>query len=363
MESIWINGKDIHLKDYTGDHTKISCLSSFEREIITFINEWIKGKEIFKLLTSGSTGPPKTISIHRKQMINSAEKTLDYLNIKKGGNALLCLNPKYIAGRMMIVRSLIGNLNLFAISPVSNPLLIDNLDYTFDLVALVPYQVTNILDHDRSTLRLKSIKNVLIGGAELPEGISTELKSFGNQIFQTFGMTETISHIALKKLSGETISGFYEVLEGIDIGLDDRGCLTVLGDITAGRKIITNDLVTWVDKRKFIWRGRIDQVINSGGIKLNIMEVENKIKQLFISENITYGIFVSGIPDLRLGERMILIVETLEEKIEIKKIKTIFSTGLSKYERPREIHPIKKFLYTETGKINRSATLKLLTLH
>ena len=202
---------------------------------------------------------------------------------------------------------------------------------------------------------------MLIGGANLPDNIVTYLRSFSNNIFQTFGMTETVSHIALKKLSGKKTSDTYEVLKGIEIGKDNRGCLTVNGVITGGKKLITNDLVELIDDKRFLWKGRIDQVINTGGVKINVIDLEKKIGDIFKSKDISFNFFIASLPDFKLGERVILVVEAVESEFNLENIKSLCKNRLSKFEMPREIHVIRKFLFTESGKVNRPAILSQLS--
>lgn len=358
MDSLWINGAYYQIADFLKSHEKIEALNAFDKGIISFIIDWISGKKVFELKTSGSTGQPKTICIRRDQMIASAEMTISYFNLKKGDKALLCLNPEYIAGKMMIVRSLVGQLDLYVLPPASNPLLNDEIDFEFNLIALVPYQISEILCNKQSIINFKKIKIVLIGGAELSEGVLKKLRKFRSRIFQTFGMTETVSHMALKRLSGDGISGLYEVLEGIEADTDERGCLTVQGKITGDKKIVTNDLVDFVDDSRFKWKGRIDQVVNTGGIIINIKDLENKIRNILKSNDMLNNIIVASLADIKLGEKIILLIETKSNEIDIKYLKGLLKNYLTKYEIPKEIYTIDNFQLTDTGKINRMAIIK-----
>jgi len=360
VDSVWIDDNHYPLDSFVSAPAKIRKLNALEKGVISFIVDWISGKEKFELKTSGSTGQPKVIIIHRDQMITSAETTIRYLNLKKGGKALLCLHPNYIAGLMMIVRSIIGEFDLFVLPPSSNPLKDINLEYDFDLAAFVPYQVSEILNETFSRENFIKIKNILIGGADVSEDLIKKMRPFENNIYQTFGMTETVSHIALKRLSGEVESGFYDVMEGIEIGSDNRGCLTVKGRITGGIKILTNDLVDLTDNNRFKWKGRIDQVINTGGIIININDLEVKVRNILKSNNINNHFFIAGKADHKLGEKIILLIETKDEVIDVDHTKNLLKNHLSKYEIPKEIYTTDHFLLLESGKTDRKANINKL---
>jgi O-succinylbenzoic acid--CoA ligase len=339
---------------------KIRKLDTFEKDIISFIVEWISGKESFDLKTSGSTGQPKIITIHRDQMIASAEKTLKYLKITSRGKALLCLHPNYIAGLMMIVRSIVGKMDLYVLSPSSNPLKRDDILFEFDIASFVPYQVSEIISDAQSRSYFKGIKNVLIGGADISADLINKISSYENNIYQTFGMTETVSHIGLKRLSGKAKSDFYEVLEGIEIDTDDRDCLTVKGSITGNKRIVTNDQVELLDSHRFHWKGRIDQVINTGGITIYIDDLETRIQDILSENDISNSFFVAGMDDSKLGEKIILFVEKSNKAIIEEDILAVLRKYLQKYEIPKKIYIVQQFILLPTGKINRKANLERL---
>ena len=358
MESVWINGKNHLLDDYIEDAHRIDHLPVFEKEILSFIIEWEKGRSTFYFKSSGSTGIPKKITLHRDQMILSAESTMDFLGISAGGRSLLCLDPRYIAGKMVIVRSIIGNMDLYAIDPKSNPLYDFEPDYNFDLASFVPYQIVEILGDPNTSNIFRNIKNVLIGGAAISPQLERQLGLCENRIFHTFGMTETVSHIALRQLSGMEKSGYFKVLPGISIGIDERGCLTILGEITGGKKLATNDLVEIMEEQEFVWTGRIDQVINTGGIKINLNNLEFRVREILESINVLNDFFIDHVNDEKLGNKIVLILESGYANIDLDSLKESFNKLLSKFEIPREIHVIQKFPRTDTGKINRKLIME-----
>ena len=360
MDSVWIDGKSYQLDSYVSSRANTRKLNTLERDIISFISEWNSGKEKYDLHTSGSTGQPTVITIHRDQMVASAKMTLNYLNLKQHGSALLCLNPIYIAGIMMIVRSIIGKMNLYIIPPSANPLMRDDLTYDFDLAAFVPYQLSGILSNTLSMNNFIKIKNILIGGADISVDLLKKMRPFENRIYQTFGMTETVSHIALRRISGKAESEFYEVLEDIEIGNDDRGCLTIKGNITGNDLIVTNDLVDLIDRQRFVWKGRIDQVINTGGIIININDLETRIHKILNSNKINSNFFVAGMEDDILGEKIILVIEACGQVVDEGFIIGLLRRHLSRYEAPKKMYTIDKFSLLDTGKIDRKTNLQKL---
>jgi O-succinylbenzoic acid--CoA ligase len=291
-------------------------------------------------------------------MILSAEYTLDFLGIQAGGKALLCLDPRYIAGKMVIVRSLIGQLDLYAIDPISNPLNEFKPEYIIDLASFVPYQIAEILEESNSLIKFRNIKNVLIGGAGISPRLERKLGNLKNDIYHTFGMTETVSHIALRRLSGMEKSRYFSVLPGITIGRDERGCLIVEGKITGGKKLITNDIVELVGEEAFEWKGRIDHVINTGGIKVNINLLENKIREILESIRMYNDFFIDQATDEKLGDKIVLILESGSNDIDLGIIKETFKKHLDRFEIPRQIQVISEFARTDTGKINRKLIMR-----
>ena len=361
MESVWLNGICHLLEDYDKDIRRINRLPAFEKEVISFIIEWRSGKDTFKLQSSGSTGKPKSITLHRDQMISSAESTLDYLNISSGGKALLCLDPRHIAGKMVIVRSLIGNLDLYAFNPTANPLSENKIEHSIDLASFVPYQVVNIIKNSYSFSKFKKIENVIIGGAGISLELEKKLRLLNNKVYHSFGMTETVSHIALKQLSGIDQFQYFKVLPGIEIGTDSRGCLTVKGEITREETIVTNDLVQIKSNNEFIWKGRFDHVINTGGIMININSLETKIREILESMDFNNNFFIDQVPDEKLGERIVLIFESGDSEIKREPLKEILKKQLTKFEMPKNIYIVEKFSLTNSGKVDRKLIIKQIT--
>jgi len=327
--------------------TFITQSAELKNKVLAFIEEWNSTAETITVNTSGSTGTPKKTEILKSHMVISANKTLNYFALKPGNTALLCLSPETIAGKMMIVRSIIGNLNLVVSDVNSHPL--TNCNDPIDFIALVPLQVEELLKTDSE--KLKSIQTILIGGGPIHASLSSKLREQNIQAFHSYGMTETISHVAIRKVGlGENDT--FEALNGIEFS-QENGKLCVHYPEICYSNLTTNDIVELIDNHHFKFKGRADFIVNSGGIKINPETVEEQL-----STHIETSFFVSGIPDEQLGQRLILLIEG-----NVSQAPTLFELKslLPKFHSPKEVYFLPKFIRTESGKINRLETLKLIS--
>lgn len=332
----------------------------FERASLHFISTWIKGKEIFTLNTSGSTGEPKPITITRNQLRASAQLTITALNLKKNQTALVCLDTRYIAGIMMIIRSLEAGMNMVLVEPCSNPLEQVNEDMPINFTALVPLQVETILGSPHRK-QFEKIRSILIGGAALNLRTIHELKALPCNCYATYGMTETLSHVALQKLNGSNAQDHFEALPGIALSQDDRGCLVIHASHISDKPIVTNDLVEFVTSSTFRWLGRADNIINTGGIKVIPEKIEAAIELIFDELNVSTRFFIAGVPDSTLGQSVTLIMEGHELPVHIQELlQKKLMESLERYERPKSIRYVSVFVSTDTGKINKLKTIALL---
>ncbi|MEQ8927901.1 MAG: AMP-binding protein [Fulvivirga sp.] len=344
--------------EFNGKRMAINELNNFtpstegEAYIKHFIISWQSGVEQYNFKTSGSTGEPKSIIINKSQMLTSARATIQALGLRKNTTALLCINPQFIGGSMMIVRALINEMNLIVKEPSSNP--IKNLTEQIHFAAFVPLQIHEIVRSNKK--EIEHIDHVIIGGAPLSENDTKEVSKLNNHIYSTYGMTETVSHIALKQLS-PTTDNYFRVLKGINITKDNRNCLVINGDITNSTDVITNDVVNIFSKNEFEWLGRYDNVINTGGVKIQSEQLEFKIQSVLNEAGLTYQFFVAGISDDKLGEKIVMFVEA--ENLS-NSFKQLLGKHLGKYELPKDIICVPKFSRTESGKINKLATIKSL---
>lgn len=307
----------------------------FEKPVGDFLLDWFDSKDYIEMFTSGSTGKPKTVVVKKQAMVNSAIATGDFFDLKPGNSALQCLPVKYVAGKMMLVRAMILGLDLEFVAPSSHPMRNNEID--FDFVAMVPLQAQN------SIQELKKVKKLIIGGAAVNKTLEKQLLKLKTEVYETYGMTETITHIAARKLGEKA----FTVLPDVTVSYDDRNCLVIHAPKISDEVIVTNDIVELVNENQFIFLGRIDNMINSGGIKLIPEQIENKLMS-----KIQQRFFIASKPDNELGEKLILVVEG--DKVDLDD--SIYE-DLDKYEKPKEILFIPKFKETATGKIMRKETL------
>ncbi|HBV15091.1 AMP-binding protein [Chryseobacterium carnipullorum] len=329
----------------------LSPQTDFEYTIKNFLDEWFSLGDTVKVQTSGSTGVPKVFEIEKKKMIKSAVMTCDFLELKEGNKALLCLPVDYISGKMMMVRSIQRKLKLIVTDPSLKPT--EYLNEEVDFCAMTPLQVENSLN------KLHLIKNLIIGGAAVSENLKSKilstklLSNTSNRIFETYGMSETLSHIALKQLMPEP-EDYFTVFENISITTDERGCLKIEAPDLNTEVLQTNDLVEIRNEKQFKFLGRIDNVINSGGAKIFPEALEALVKKEIPNE----AVFL-GSKDDRLGQKLILIIEG-EESAELseKVLKIPFEKS---FHKPKEIIFTEKIPRTPNGKVNRIELYKIIT--
>jgi O-succinylbenzoic acid--CoA ligase len=307
----------------------------FEKPVGDFLLDWFDSKDYIEMQTSGTTGEPKIITVSKQAMVYSAIATGDFFDLKPGDKALQCLPVKYVAGKMMLVRAMILGLDLDFVAPSSHPLWHNETEY--DFVAMVPLQAQN------SITELVNVKKLIIGGAAVNKTLEKKLLKLPTLVYETYGMTETITHIAAREL-GEIA---FTVLPEVTVTFDDRNCLVIHAPRISDDVIVTNDIVELLDENRFVFLGRMDNVINSGGIKLIPEQIEQKLA-LKIHERY----FIASKPDAELGEKVVLVIEGEKHEID----PTLYD-GLDKYEKPKEVIFIPKFKDTVTGKILRKESL------
>ncbi len=329
-----------------------------ETSALAFCRDWLNGKDTFTLQTSGTTGTPKKISVTREQLRASANLTIDYLGLQKDYNALICLDTNYIAGIMMLVRSIESGMNMYVSQPFANPFEKISSTTKIDFAALVPYQVQSILKSDKRGRFNEGI--FLIGGAPISKKTINELQSFSGTFYATYGMTETLSHIALQRLNGKNPENYFQVLPGITIRIDERGCLVIHAPHINSIPIITNDLVELISPNKFIWLGRADNIINSGGVKIIPEKIEAVIELVFDKLKLENRFFVAGLPHTELGQAVTLIIEGKLSEIQEQSVFELIKEKLSRYEIPKSIRYSLAFVQTETNKINKRKTLEIM---
>ncbi|MEO1485120.1 MAG: AMP-binding protein [Bacteroidota bacterium] len=311
-----------------------------------FILDWLSDSETVEVQTSGSTGAPKTINLSKSAMVNSAKATAEQFQLSARDTALLCLPMTGIAGKMILVRAMVLGLHLDYIAPDGNPMAATNKSY--DFVAMVPLQAKNSLKG------LERVKILILGGAPVSFVLEKELVAISTQAYETYGMTETITHIAFRLLNGQA-EKIFQTLPQITVSSDERACLVIYAPRIASAPVVTNDLIELISETQFKWLGRIDSVINSGGVKVIPEKVESTL-----SEHIMERFFVAGTEDETLGQKVVLVLETDSLlKTRKKQLEGLF-LKLDKYQRPKEVFTIAEFIETKTGKVLRTETLQLL---
>ena len=333
-----------------------------------FLQEWNSPSETLLVHTSGSTGKPKPMWVEKQRMLNSAHITCDFLGLRPGDSALLCMSLDYIAGKMMVVRSIERKLRLFSVKPSGHPLSDESLakmvEMDFDFVAMVPMQVYNTLQVPQERERLSRIKHLIIGGGAIDDALAEELRSLPGAVWSTYGMTETLSHIALRRLNGEEASEWYQPFDSVGVSLNSDGCLVIDAPLVCSAPLVTNDIAEIKQQETsshsldassslktssphvlFRIKGRKDNVICSGGIKIQIEEVENLLRQ-----HIDAPFLLAKKKDEKFGEIAVLVTESGD----LEGVEAICRQVLPKYWVPRQYLHFDQLPMTETGKPKRA---------
>lgn len=337
-----------------------------------FFSEWNNDSDRVLVHTSGSTGKPKPMMVEKKRMLNSARITCDFLGLKPGDSALLCMSLDYIAGKMVVVRSIERHLHLISVSPSGHPL--KNIDLKdvngkdvngkdvngeITFAAMVPMQVYNTLQVPEERERLTHIRHLIIGGGAIDASLEKELQALpGNiAIWSTYGMTETLSHIALRRINGAEASEWYQPFDSVKISQTEEGCLVIDAPLVCAETLVTNDIVeiesyiyNKVEKLRFRIKGRKDNVVCSGGIKIQIEEVEE-----FLKPHLEKPFMLAKKKDEKFGEIAVLLSENKEIKTVEATVRRLLSDY--KYWIPREFRYVEHLPLTETGKPKRSILL------
>lgn len=321
---------------------------SFEVSLADFLAEWFNPLPVLKVQTSGSTGTPKELWVEKQRMRNSARLTVNFLGLKAGDTALICMPLKYIGGKMVIVRALTTGLNLIPITPCGHPMA--SLDTAPVFAAMTPMQVFNSLQIKEEKELLKQINHLIIGGGAIDTELAQALKEFPHAVWSTYGMTETLSHIALRRLSGPDASEWYTPFNEVKLNLSTEGTLIIQAPSVNPETLVTNDLVILNDRGQFRITGRKDNIINTGGVKVQIEQVETILKPL-----LSFAIQITSASDPKFGERIILLAETGKAINEEQQHQLSNACEhLPAYWRPKEVIPVHTLPQTGSGKPDRA---------
>lgn len=315
-----------------------------------FIEQWHDSSDFVEVTTSGSTGTPKRMLVEKTRMEASALTTCRFLDLHEGDSALLCMSPDFIAGKMMIVRSLVCGLRLVCIEPSGHPMADVSDTDVFDLAAMVPMQVINSIGLPAECRRLMAVRNLIIGGGAVDDDLAAKLRSFPNNVYSTYGMTETLSHIALRRLSGRDADTWYTPFDAVSVGLTPDSCLIIDAPDICPSRIVTNDIAELApDGWRFRILGRKDNVICSGGLKIRIEDVEAALRPL-----ISCDFMITRLPDPKFGEICVML-HTSDDPQSLSQA----CESLPRYYRPKLFLHTDQLPVTPTGKPARAAAAAL----
>lgn len=321
----------------------------FLQDLEAFLNEWRNEEPTVWVHTSGSTGTPKPMLVEKERMRTSARLTCKFLGLQEGDSALLCMPLQYIAGKMVVVRSEVANLKLIPIAPSGHPLA--NLQETPTFAAMIPMQVYNSIQVEEEKEKLMKINHLIIGGGSIDQSLAQTLKDFPNHVWSTYGMTETLSHIALRRLNGPEASDWYTPFEHVNISLSNENTLIIHAPSVCPEELITNDIAEFNEEGKFRILGRKDNTINSGGVKIQIEQVEELLRAQL---NIPFQITAS--PDSKFGEIVVIIYYKVENE---NLIKEICEKTLPPYWVPKKYIAVEEIPMTGTGKPDRATARRI----
>jgi o-succinylbenzoate---CoA ligase len=363
VEKLMLNGKPFYYDEIATYSFRNSIpINGYEAKVLELCRNWLTGGQEFPIHTSGSTGPAKLIVLTREQLEASARRTLRLLGLQPGDRSFVCLNVAYIGGLMMLVRGLVGQLSLTVLEPTANPADALSGEEPFAFASFVPLQLQALLTHSPDIRpQLNQMKALLVGGAPVGADLQDQVRQLRVPLYHTYGMTETASHIGLRLLNGPQPEEAYTVPADILIGQDERGCLTIRGDVTQHETIVTNDLVERLPGNRFRWLGRLDNVLNSGGYKVQVEKVETSLAAALALHRLDRRLVVIGWPDEHLGQRVVAVLEgsPLPKEAEAALLGEL-RRGLHPYEVPKEIRYQPHLLQTPTGKLDRIGILQQL---
>lgn len=320
-----------------------------------FLAEWYEPSPLLRVYTSGSTGAPKELWVEKQRMLSSARITCDFLGLTAGQTALLCMPLDYIAGKMMVVRSLERGLRLLAVEPTSHPLA--QLTEAPDFVAMVPLQVARTLQVPAEAALLRQVRQLIIGGGAIDDSLHRALLDFPHAVWSTYGMTETLSHIALRRLNGPEASLWYTPFAGVNVRLTDEGTLAIHAPAVYADELITNDIAELNERGEFRILGRRDNTICTGGIKVQIEEAE-RLLRLALPSSMHDSFFISWRNDTILGQAVILLAKESLTAHQRQLLQTSFS-ALPRYWQPRYLLFVDVLPLTGTQKPDRAALHRL----
>jgi o-succinylbenzoate---CoA ligase len=329
-----------------------SLLNDNEKKAFSFIEKWFANQD-FNFQSSGSTGIPKQFRFTKEEIIWSATQTINYLNLnQEKQHFYICLDTSLVAGAMLLARAILLQADITIVNPSGNPFATLTQNHMYTFCSLVPLQLQQIVNNDYEKKVLNQFKNILLGGAPASNSLILTSADLKPNIWATYGMTETLSHIALRNLKTES---YFKLLPNNEIALSQENTLKIKNKITKNQWLQTNDLVE-ITTNGFSVLGRIDFVINSGGFKVNALKVEDEISNYFTEQNILpFPYFIGSLPDELLGEKVVLFIEKQnKDSVNFVDLKLYLSKTLKHYEIPKQVQVVDEFYYTPSQKIDRN---------
>ena len=321
------------------------------RAVYAFLAEWFSPASTVEVQTSGSTGVPKRMRVEKERMVRSAVRTCEFLGLRPGDRALLCMDLKYIGAKMMVVRALVAGLHLWVRCPSGHPLA--DVEERVDFLSVVPMQLYNTLGQADERERLARVRCVIVGGGAVDEALERRLEYLPCRVYSTYGMTETLSHVALRPLNGPEASAGYRPFEGVSLSLSARGTLVIHAPELCVSDLETNDVARLYDDGTFMSVGRADNVVNSGGVKIQIEEEERWLKEL-----IGVPFALTSVPDRQLGEALVLLL-VRDFPMDDADLFGAMKAFLPRYHVPRHILRVEAVPVAGNGKVDRKACREL----
>lgn len=343
------------------ENSYVATLPLYEQHALLFLQSWMNGDDTFLQFTSGSSGEPKPVQISRQQMLDSARLTIQHLHLNELEACLLAISAEYIGGKMLLVRALECDMNVHIAEPSSHVFSSLDKNHSYGLASVVPLQLQELLTDETAVQNVEKFSHLLIGGAPVSGLLELKLKQLkGVRLWHTYGMTETVSHVALRCINAEQSSDYYTAFSGVELDLDSRGCLKIKAAVTGNEWLQTNDVAVLQSANTFSIIGRLDEIINSGGIKIPTQLIEAKIATILIERGLTCRFFVGAIPDERLGQKVVLVMEVSSmSEAEGDEILQVLKHQLPRFWAPSNLFFMERFLLTGSGKLNKMSMLKL----
>lgn len=323
----------------------------FGSQVIGFLQQWFDGTDKVLVHTSGSTGSPKPMWVEKERMMASAALTCSFLGLRRGDVALLCMPLQYIAGKMVVVRALVTGMRLLTVSPCGHPL--DGLTQVPDFAAMIPMQVYNSLQVTAERNMLRKVRSLIIGGGAVDAALADALHEFPHGVWSTYGMTETLSHVALRRLNGEEASEWYTPLPGVDIRVNAEGALCIVAPRVCRGELVTNDVAECNGRGQFRVLGRKDNIINSGGVKIQIEQVEERLRPYVAAPFV-----ITAAPHPKFGEEVVMLLQGEGQEMNLDEVADVCRQVLPAYWRPKRILTVAELPVTGTGKPDRATARK-----